>query len=231
MFPEMRETGPVQYAAFKLRFRALIIDALICTGLFLIGAIAAGIAFEGNAGARVVTFGILLAGILCYEPVMVARYGGTFGHQKSNVRIVCSRSHSNLPFWRATLRSILKNLFGIVSFIFMFSTNNAQSLHDLVAGARVIIRDPLIASEDDTFAPVDIWIKQIAVILIYNIALLLVIQAINQLTVSHECRDTGVCSDFETLFLRTAGATWLALAGLSLILGWKRLLPGLRPGT
>jgi uncharacterized RDD family membrane protein YckC len=229
MSPELRVFDPVPYAAFKLRFRALIIDAVICTGLFLIGAIVAGITFENSAGARVVTFGVLLAVILCYEPLMVARYGGTIGHRKSNIRIVCSRSYESLPLWRAATRSILKDVFGVISFIFVFATNRAQSLHDLAAGARVILRDPLAASEDDAFAPVDTRTKKIVVILIYNVSLVLAVSAITQLAVSNECANREICSDFETLLLKTVRAAWVTLAGLSIILGWKELLPGLRP--
>ena len=145
--------NPVQFAAFKLRFRALRIDATICLALFLIGGIVAGIVLENRVGGRVAAFAIIVTAILTYEPWMVARYGGTFGHQRSNIRIVCKDSGENLPIWRAAVRSLVKQLFGLPSFLFMFVTTNAQGLHDLLADSRVILRDPLKASETDRFDP------------------------------------------------------------------------------
>lgn len=153
MSPEPRAAESVQYAAFRLRFRALCIDLGICLGLFFIGGLITGIVLENSVGGRVAVFIVILAVILGYEPFMVARYGGTFGHRKSNIRIVCARSDENLPIWRAAVRSVVKQIFGLISFVFMSVTSRAQGLHDLLAGSTVIIRDPLIAVEGDCFKP------------------------------------------------------------------------------
>src|SRR6185295_12903182 len=111
MSPEsVTSTRPVHYAAFRLRFRALQIDALICVGVFLVGGILTGILLENSVAARVAAFSLILGSILLYEPFMVARYGGTFGHRKSNVRIVRLGSDDNLPIWRAAIRSLVKQL-------------------------------------------------------------------------------------------------------------------------
>lgn len=87
--------------------------------------IVAGILLENSAGGRVAAFAGIIAAILTYEPWMVARYGGTFGHQRSNIRIVCKESGENLPIWRAAVRSLAKQLFGLPSFAFMFVTGSS----------------------------------------------------------------------------------------------------------
>jgi hypothetical protein len=76
MSAEPRSEEPVQYAAFRLRFRALRIDLSICLGLFFIGGLVTGILLENSVGGRIVVFIVILAAILGYEPLMVARYAG-----------------------------------------------------------------------------------------------------------------------------------------------------------
>jgi uncharacterized RDD family membrane protein YckC len=157
MASEMNHAEPVAYAAFRLRFRALVIDFGICLGSFVMGGIAAGILFENSTAGRVAVFVALLVGILAYEPFMVARYGATLGHRRSNIRIICVGSGANLPLWRATARSFIKQVLGIPSFAFMFVTSRAQGLHDLAAHARVVIRDPAVAAGTDCFRPPPTW--------------------------------------------------------------------------
>lgn len=133
---------PEQYAAFRLRFRALIIDGFICTALFIIGAILAGIILEGSPSGRIAVFALLIVLIIAYEPFMISRYGGTFGHQRCNIRIISAQGASSLPLWRAVVRSIVKQTLGLPSFLFMFITSRAQGLHDLAANAKVVLHIP-----------------------------------------------------------------------------------------
>jgi hypothetical protein len=67
MSPEIKPAEPVYYAAFKLRFRALILDAAYCLGLFIVGGVVAGILLESSAASRIVVFLVILAVILAYE--------------------------------------------------------------------------------------------------------------------------------------------------------------------
>src|SRR5215469_4480142 len=143
--PESPATNQSRYAALGLRFRAFRIDLFLCLAVFVVGSLVAGIALENHSSARAAAFGLILAFLLCYEPFMVARYGGTYGHLKANIRISRAGTDANLPFWRAAARSLVKEIFGVFSFFFMFITHRAQGLHDLIAGATVIIRDPLTA--------------------------------------------------------------------------------------
>ncbi len=154
MSPQPQSAPPVLYAAFRLRFHALIMDGLIGTGFFIVAALATAILFEDSPIARILGFVVIIVAIIAYEPVMVSRYGGTIGHRKSNIRIICSESDENLPIARAFMRSLVKQVFGLPCFIAMFMTRKSQGLHDLAAGARVIIRDPRVASIGDVAKPV-----------------------------------------------------------------------------
>lgn len=244
MSPEPSAVQPIQYAAFRLRFRALCIDMWICLGLFLVGGLVTAILLENNVGGRVGAFGVILALILGYEPFMVARYGGTFGHRRSNIRIVCASSNENLPIWRAVVRSFVKQTVGLLSFAFMFVTSRAQGLHDIVAGARVVIHDPRIAVDADCFRPTRLpagpsatCIRQVLVTLLYNVLLVVFLSVVAFSFVSPVCLDGDLCSGSESLALSIVGGTWFVLGGSFIILGWTGRLPGCRqplavdPGT
>jgi len=143
----------VWYAAFRLRFRAYIRDFFICLAVFVLGGIIAGIVFENSSASRVVAFLLVGVFIMGYEPFMVSRYGGTFGHRSANIRVVRANTSENLSFWRAVIRALVKWYFGLFSFVLMFCTKRRQSLHDLIAGAEVRIRDPQIANEVEVYRP------------------------------------------------------------------------------
>jgi uncharacterized RDD family membrane protein YckC len=223
---EYNGAEPVLYASFSLRFSALVVDLMICIGIFLFGGIFAGILLENNIRMRIAAYAALLVILIGYEPYMVARYGGTFGHRKRNIRIVCGRSHQNLPLWRSAVRSIVKQIFGIVSFVFMFATSRAQGLHDLAADARVIIRDHEIAAEDDRFQPPAAWIRRVIVTVVYVLTLLVAMSVAASLMVSPACRNEGLCYGSESSrFLMLSGG-WLLLTGVSIVLGLMGRLPG-----
>ena len=113
MSKTMNSTDSPGWATFRLRFRAFLIDAGICLGLFLVGGIAAAALFEGSPVGRVVAFFAIIACILSYEPFMLSRYGGTLGHTVLNLRVVQVQTHRNLPLWRGFVRTLTKMLFGI----------------------------------------------------------------------------------------------------------------------
>ena len=235
MSPELTVTNQGRYAALGLRFRAFRIGLLLCLGVFLTGGIVAGILFENHPSGRIVVFILILAFVLGYEPFMVARYGGTFGHRKANIRISCARTDANLPFWRATARSLVKQVFGIFSFFFMFITHRGQGLHDLIAGATVIIRNPLAARPEDYFSPAPqptgqpaSPIRRVGVTVLYNFLLLVFVAVVSALTVSPACLNRNDCFPADALIMSVLGGGWLILCIVFIILGWAGRLPGCR---
>ena len=238
MLPESTPPNPIRYPAFKLRFRALRIDANIFLAVFLVGGITAGIVFENYAAARAAVLVLMLVAILAYEPFMVSRYGATVGHRRCNIRIVCNDSDENLPVWRAILRSLVKQIFGLPSFVFMFVTSKAQGLHDLFADSRVTISDPTNAIATDYFDPSPpaagrsaTFGRKILAMFAYNIMLLVLLGRVSHLWASPGCLNRDeLCTALENWARFLRSVVWLALAALITVLGLTGRLPGCRPG-
>lgn len=235
MSPERTVPNEGRYAALGLRFRAFRIDLFLCLGVFLIGSVVAGILLENHSSGRAAVFIMILVFVLGYEPFMVAHYGGTFGHRKANLRISCARTDSNLPFWRAAARSLVKQFFGVLAFFFMFITHKGQGLHDLIAGATVTIRNPLAARPEDYFVPRPLPtghpaspIRRVGVTVVYNVLLFVFVGVAASMTVSPSCLSQNACRGADQLILSSLGGGWLILCLASIILGWMGRLPGCR---
>jgi uncharacterized RDD family membrane protein YckC len=236
MSPELTVTNVNRYAALGRRFQAFRIDLFLCLGVFLIGGIVAGILLENHPGGRTVAFFVLLAFLLGYEPFMVSRYGGTLGHRKANIRISCAESDANLPLWRAAARSLFKQVFGLFSFFFMFITYRAQGLHDILAGATVIIRNPLLAGPGDYFCPRPLPsgqaaspIRRIVITVVYNVLAFLSMIVVASTALSPACLNQNACFGTDDLVLSVLGGSWLVFCAASIIFGWTGRLPGCRP--
>jgi uncharacterized RDD family membrane protein YckC len=228
---------PEGWATFRLRFRAFLIDAGICLGLFLIGGLIAGALFETNPIARVVSFLFIVGCILSYEPFMVSRYGGTFGHMFLNLRIVRVQSQANLSVWRAFVRTITKLVFGVFSFVFMFVTNRAQALHDLAARSEVRIRHRERATAADYFTPTlpiktnehgPSRLRRVIGILLYSALLFLVTVVVWSASASSACIQLDICTPAERQSLDFLVYFWLIGCCVAITLGWTGRLPGFR---
>jgi len=236
MSKTMNSTDSPGWATFRLRFRAFLIDAGICLGLFLVGGIAAAALFEGSPVGRVVAFFAIIACIISYEPFMLSRYGGTLGHTVLNLRVVQVQTHRNLPLRRGFVRTLTKMLFGIFSFVFMFVTNRAQALHDLAAGSEVRIRDPKHAARGDYFVPSPPLsaesglspVRRLVGIVLYNFLLFVFTAIAAGLSVSQGCIELDICSGADRQTLDLLSYAWLVGCGVSIILGWTGRLPGFR---
>ena len=66
-------------------------------------------------------------------------------------------------------------------------------------------------------------------ILLYNLVLFVLMSILSVSSVSRDCIERELCSGSENASHAIVGSAWLALAGLSIVLGWKGRLPGCRP--
>ena len=79
--------GPVAYARFSRRLRALLIDAILFALVFYVGLLLIGSLQMEDAQRR--SFLLIIAvGIVVYEPILVTLLGGTVGHRLTNLRVV-----------------------------------------------------------------------------------------------------------------------------------------------
>jgi uncharacterized RDD family membrane protein YckC len=236
MPPQIDRLPSAGYAAFRLRFRALLLDFCICAAIFLIGGLVAGGILETHPLGRSAAFVGLITAVLLYEPVLVSRYGSTLGHRALNIRVVDARSQQNLSFPRAVVRSIVKKLAGVFSLAFMFVTVKAQSLHDLAAGSEVRIRNPRVANVGHYFVPETLPAgsslpsasRRLLVILMYVVTSFLLMSVVAGLSVSSACLELNRCTTSEEQAFSLMSILWLVLATVLMSLGWHGRLPGCR---
>jgi uncharacterized RDD family membrane protein YckC len=222
------------FAAFRPRFRALLFDWGICAAAFLVWGIAAGVVFEQHPRARTAAFVVIILAIVSYEPFMVSRYGGTFGHRAFNIYVVAAKTQENLSLQMAVVRALLKQFLGVFSLAFMSFTRRAQGLHDLVVGSEVKIRNTQRASVEDYFVPRPLPADQllpsatrrIVVVVIYNVLLVFFLASIELIAVSQRCIKQQICTNSEQQTLSLVGFVFMATAVTLIGLGWTGRLPG-----
>lgn len=129
------------YANFSRRLHALSIDSLVIVALTLL-VVALAPRLEGVVPVRVALFLAWWSAIFLYEPIMVWRGGGTFGHRAMNLQVVDDRTLANVSLPKALARFVLKAILGIVSFLTMRFSRRHRAMHDIATGSSVRIRRP-----------------------------------------------------------------------------------------
>ena len=107
-------SAPPLYGRFAVRLRGLVIDAANLAGFAVAVVIAVDVIESATLSG--ILMPLMLAIVLLYDPVMVARFGGTIGHRAVNLRVADSRTEQRVGFFRALIRSILKTFLGLLSF-------------------------------------------------------------------------------------------------------------------
>lgn len=139
----MDTTGPqddARYATFPRRLNALTTDGIIVMAFSILTFLLAP-SGESHPYLRLSLAFVWWGAILLYEPVGVAFFGGTVGHRLLNLRVVDERTLGNPTLAKAVLRLLVKVALGVLSFVSMSFTRKHQSLHDLLTGSTVRIRD------------------------------------------------------------------------------------------
>ncbi len=129
-----------RYATFPRRLNALTTDGIIVVGFTILTFLLAP-SGESHPSLRLSLAFAWWGVILLYEPVGVAFFGGTIGHRLLNLRVVDERTLGNPTLAKALLRFVVKVVLGVISFVSMAFTRKHQSLHDLLTGSTVRIRD------------------------------------------------------------------------------------------
>jgi uncharacterized RDD family membrane protein YckC len=97
-----------------------------------------------------------VAAVFVYEPVLVSWRGATIGHMLYNVRVRDRRTGQPPTLPRSIVRTFIKSLLGLVSFVAMSLTRQHQALHDLATGTVVEMADP------SRFNPADAVVRDVA---------------------------------------------------------------------
>ncbi|HEY0714627.1 MAG TPA: RDD family protein, partial [Polyangia bacterium] len=192
-----------------------------------------GWAFESLPTARVALFFGLLTAIALYEPVMVSRYGGTFGHRLSNLEIIALNTRGRLGPGRALLRALMKHPLGIFSLAFMFVTGKAQSLHDLAAGSAVTLRthrwrDAFVPAAAGALQGMPSRLRRVIFIALYGLLNVVVAGIALALLLSPDCLDDTACTITDRVLEGGLGVAFWSAFIVILAAGWRGRLPGCR---
>ena len=130
------------HARLSRRVHALAVDVLVHGStlialMSLLDLLRERHEFVGGAFAAWLGFALL------YEPVLVARWGGTLGHAVAHLRVVDLETGGNPDAAHAFARFWLKAGSGPVALAFMALTRRPQAWHDLAAGTYVGERELL----------------------------------------------------------------------------------------
>lgn len=217
------------YANFTRRFQGLALDAVVVlTGVVVIAVVSDMTRDVPGSGRAAMA--ALLGLIFLYEPVMVARYGGTLGHRVVNLRVVDDATGGNPGFLRALARFVIKTALGILSF------GRHQAVHDSLTHTTVQLRDLSRARPTDYSVERDaVEIeglpsrgRRLAVIAAYMVALFVALATVSGLLLPDTCLNGIHCTAGQELASTALGFAWLALSVLSIIAGWRGRLPGAR---
>ena len=106
-------------------------------------------ALHTPGGVALPLFYAWVVAALVYEPVFVSWRGATIGHTLNNLIVRDRRTGRPPTLLRAIVRTLIKSLLGLVSFVAMSLTRRHQALHDLATDTIVEIADPDRASRID----------------------------------------------------------------------------------
>jgi uncharacterized RDD family membrane protein YckC len=225
------------YATFTARARALVTDAVIISvavvALLFLWTLMESV--PGSGGMLVVVLFVL---VILYEPIMVALFGATIGHRRSNLRVVSDRTGGPPGFFAALVRFLLKAILGFGSFATMLLTQRHQAFHDFITRTTVQVRDVNAARDYDYVAerepessgPMPAAWRRILMSILYVLAANILAGIAIRMVVSLGCSVNGACSAAERAFSTTIGSVFLLGVPALLVLGWQGRLPGARRG-
>tara|TARA_R110001599_G_scaffold119190_4_gene289030 strand:- start:593 stop:982 length:390 start_codon:yes stop_codon:yes gene_type:complete len=128
----------MEYPKTSFRLKAALVDIILILTVMVFSAYA----IDSIGGVPDwVRISIMVLLFIVYEPMMVAKYGGTIGHRILGVKVTKSSntaSRLNLPV--AIIRSILKFALGIFSVMVSYTREDNRCIHDLVCDSVVVFR-------------------------------------------------------------------------------------------
>ena len=130
------EPGPRYYARASVRIRAALTDSVLF-GVSLLTLLLLFEALDTPSAVAMPVFFAWVVAVFLYEPVLVSWRGATVGHTLYNLVVLDGRTGHPPTFPRAIVRTFLKSLLGLVSFVVMSLTRKHQALHDLATGTVV----------------------------------------------------------------------------------------------
>lgn len=235
--PSAVPSPPAAYARLSSRVNAVLIDTVVVSFVFVALMVVSSLT-ENVPHTGGILLALMFAWVLLYEPLQVWLYGATIGHRRVNIRIVSDKTGAPPSLPVSFGRFVVKSLLGFPSFVSMAFTRRHQSIHDLLTGTTVQLRDVSIATTDDYLVeriPDTVTIvipptrsRRVVMMLAYIVGAYLVTGVLTMGLVSEACLSKGECSTTDRANSKLV--TYLFLAGVLAIAiqGWRGRLWGAR---
>ncbi|MFD0912211.1 RDD family protein [Methylophilus luteus] len=217
----------ITYPRLIKRVRAVLIDSIltivaVATSLSIVSAV--------GVSSGIAKIMLIVLPILILDPILVTVTGGTIGHHMMGIRVTRIDGLSRINLVAASVRFIVKALFGWFSFIFVLTTARHQAIHDLVAHSIVIHKNPAgLASYDvlterlphnDPYIYPSAW-RRFLITAAYWVLYTIIISVRAAIFTSQTCLDHQSCSESEAItsfalsLLLLLGIGWITVRGWS----------------
>jgi len=147
--PLQAQAGQLNYAGFWIRFGAYFIDYLILLGVNMAMNLVVGLGALGGAPRAAIALQLAMMFLqfaigICYEALMVGRYGATLGKMALKLQVVTADG-GRVSYPRAFGRYFAKILSGLaclVGYIIAgFDNPEKRALHDHICNTRVVFKN------------------------------------------------------------------------------------------
>ncbi len=221
------------YARLPTRIRALLIDSIVLTVVFVLSVLLVSIiAFENEYTGTIIAF----IPVIIIEPLMLYFLGGTVGHNVLGLRVCSSPTGNNLNLFAASIRTILKLILGFPSLVFVLTTRKHQAIHDLASNAVVIVKDiqnkpsymgvPERVKDENYHYPSAG--RRVLISLAYLLSFLIAISVLMVVVISDSCLKGDTCTSFDSIAYLAIEVSFCLVLFAIPALGWTARLFGAR---
>jgi uncharacterized RDD family membrane protein YckC len=220
-----------RYPRLIRRVQAVLIDGVIIPVLAIFVVMVVG--SDGYAGSYA-AFAAVLA-VFLLEPFLVTATGGTIGHHLRGIRVLDSKTMSGLGILRATLRFIVKTIFGIFSLIVVLTSRKHQAIHDYLSRSIVVVKNPVALPDYEALKERQVEktgyvypsrVRRTAIMVLYSVLLFLLHMVVLVSLMTEACLIDGVCSGYDHVMVGTGQMIWLGATAAIIVFGWRGRLWG-----
>lgn len=144
------QTGQLNYAGFWTRFAAVFLDGLILTVVNFLIRLAVGQSAMEATGLQpqtanalvVILLAIQLAIAICYEGLLIGKYGATLGKMACKIKVVTAEG-DRVSYPRSFARyfsKIISYMVCLIGFIMAGFDSQKRALHDYICNTRVVFK-------------------------------------------------------------------------------------------
>ena len=223
------------YPRMLRRLRGVFIDGIIWP-LAAIGTLVA-LTYAG-VETPWIKIALPLLVIFLLDPVAVSLTGGSIGHHLTGLRVRKDCADERINVVAASVRFVVKSLFGLPAFFVAFVTQKRQGLHDLAARSLIVHKNaervpayermPERTVDDERATYASIW-RRLLVIALYWALLYISAGVVIAAIMFGPCsKSPELCTPSQSIAALVALAVLLIGFVVIAVLGWRGRLYGCR---